>query len=159
MPWEKLSSITSTGSSSTVNSGTIGAKTFLQTLFSNLGESAGQSWERFNSDSGNNYADRKSANGGADATRTSVAEFRNLGVDGATTPGFEVQYGINISAQEKLVIGFSVGQNTAGAGNAPTRIEWVGKHVNTSTQTTNITYTSSGGTYTDDSNLTIFGTD
>ena len=41
-------------------------------------------------------------------------------------------YAVGISSEEKLIINFTVGQDTAGTGTAPSRREHVAKWVNTS---------------------------
>lgn len=83
---------------------------------------------RFNSDSGSLYADRSSANGGTDSTRTSQSYYDySRSVD--TTPEFSITDVVNINGEEKLMISHSVAQSTVGASNAPQRKESVGKYV------------------------------
>jgi hypothetical protein len=93
---------------------------------------------RFNNDTGNNYSKRKSDEGGSDSTTTSNAEIRSQG------NRYNISYGsffvVNNSSNEKLVIGNFVGQNSSGAGaaNAPSRTEAVGKWANTSSQISSV---------------------
>jgi hypothetical protein len=85
-------------------------------------------------DTGTNYADRASTNGGADATSVTQAQIGDLYVSAANNfPRFLVFFIENASSSnEKLIQAWSVEQNTAGAGNVPNRIELVGKWTNTS---------------------------
>jgi hypothetical protein len=137
--WEELASTTLT-SAGDLSSGTITAKKYLWVqIYSTTGTSAND-YLRFNSDSGTNYSDRKSADGATDATRTGqTALINHINEGGRTTPSFTNLFIINNSANEKLVTGHVVQQLTAGAGNAPSRLEVVGKWANTSSQITNIT--------------------
>jgi len=105
-------------------------------------------------DSGTNYANRYSTNGGTDATGTSDSKIEmNLG--GATTTYFDIIYGINISAEEKLFIGFAIYQGTAGATFAPPRREFVSKWAN-SNQFDNVGDINGGaGDFDTGSNLSV----
>ena len=83
----------------------------------------------FNNDSTATYAIRLSVNGGTDgayANRSKLDFWQEL------TDIFEVMYAVGISSEEKLIINFTVGQDTAGTGTAPSRREHVAKWVNTS---------------------------
>ncbi len=137
--WEELASV-ELGSAGNLSSGTITAKKYLWVqIYSTTGTSAND-YLRFNSDSGTNYSDRKSADGSTDATRTGqTALINHINEGGRTTPSFTNLFIINNSANEKLVTGHVIQQLTAGAGNAPSRLEVVGKWANTSSQITNIT--------------------
>ena len=86
---------------------------------------------RLNNDSGSNYSLRRRGNFGATGTSTSSTFMYNLDV-GTTSPNFNIGYISNLSTKEKLAINNTVVQTTAGAGNAPTRRESVGKHAQTS---------------------------
>lgn len=110
-------------------------------------------------DSGSNYARRQSQDGGADATATSQDKLRGIRAPD-TNPGFMVEYAVNISSYEKLIISFDVMQYTAGASAAPKRSINVGKWVNTSSQFDNVQYTTAlSDVYNVDSNLSALGTD
>ncbi|MBC8435866.1 MAG: hypothetical protein H8D84_02650 [Proteobacteria bacterium] len=62
-------------------------------------------------------------------------------------------------AQEKLLIGNKVDASTAGAGNAPSRREYVGKWINTSGQIDVVQLYGSGRTFNANSEITAYGTD
>ena len=113
----------------------------------------------FNNDTGSNYAYRYSSDGGSDSTQTSGSNvFTHTASN--TTDNSWLMYCINISAEEKLFLMWSMGSNTAGAGNAPTRREYAGKWVNTSAQITEIDATNGGtGDFLTGSNITALGSD
>jgi len=114
----------------------------------------------FNNNTNSVYAYRHSKNGVADGTSTSQAGILfNLG-DGAWDRHY-VGYVCSISGEEKLVIGFGVGGNTAGAGNAPDRIEEIGKFVpSPDADITRIDDTNAGtGDFAISSNISALGTD
>ena len=113
----------------------------------------------FNSDSGSNYTQRNSTNGGSDSTLVNQAklEFTNAGV---TPTSFVVGYTLNVEGEEKLNILFDVEEKTAGANNAPNRIEHTSKWVNTSSQITTVNMgNDDSGDYAIGSNLSVLGSD
>ena len=113
---------------------------------------------RFNNDSGNNYAQRLSDNGGSDGTNTSQS-----GLEIATSASnneFSTIYVVNEAAKEKLVVAEIIGANTAGAGNAPRRRELSGKWANTSNAITRVDFVNtSTGDFAEGSEVTVYGTD
>ena len=80
----------------------------------------------FNNNSNSVYARRYSANGGADATGTSLTYIELTLADGDQ---FTINYNCSISGQEKLGLSFLVNSVSAGAGTAPQRLELVSKFV------------------------------
>lgn len=114
---------------------------------------------RFNSDSGNNYADRYSINGAADSTGTSTSAGLFHSGTGAW-PFQVVAYVYNIASDEKVVDFKATGASTAGAANAPVRIEGLVKWANTSDQITTVTVINGGtGDYATGSELIVLGHD
>ena len=107
-------------------------------------------------DTGNNYADRSSTDGGADSTSTTRA---NIPIGNTTTNQFETIYISNLQNKEKLFICSNVAQNTAGAGNAPSRREEVGKWANTTDSIGIIRTFKSSGTFDIGSELVVLGWD
>lgn len=108
-------------------------------------------------DTGSNYANRSSENGGADGTATSQTYHKNSG--SVASDMFVINYAVNIATEEKLFISFNNVEFTAGAGNIPQRMESVGKWANTSNQFDNIqNYNDQAGDYTTGSNLSAIGT-
>ena len=143
--WEKLADVTAGGTVTSISSGTITARAYLKIIVIvaptggtlNLGI-------RFNNDSGANYAERGSTNGGADATGVSLNQINTKTAIDAnrqmTTGEWE-----NTAAQEKLGIMQTVVRGSAGA-NAPERKVGVYKWVNTATQITRVDAVDTGGT-------------
>ena len=134
--WEELASVQGNGTSTTLSSGTIPAKKYLWVQgFTGDAGGANNSALQFNSDTGSNYATRRNLDGGSDTTWLSQA-YTQLGTN---TNCFFNTFIINNSANEKLAITHWVQRSTAGAANAPSRGEFVGKWANTSNQITNVT--------------------
>ena len=113
-------------------------------------------------DTGCNYAERYSRDGGSDGTAINQAD---LDLWANTTQNYNqltVTYIINIATEEKLEITFGVDSNATTAANAPRRIERVGKWTNTSNQFDYARiYEKNGGVedLASDSNLSALGTD
>ena len=134
--WKELARGTLSSGADTINSGTFTAKDNIMVLQYNINSGSVRTGLRFNADSGNNYAHRRSVNGASDQTNTSHNRIvADTDVDGTD---FTVSEFNNISAQEKLGILSRVHQSGSGAGNAPEREEMVGKWANTSSQITSI---------------------
>lgn len=111
----------------------------------------------FNNDS-TTYADRRSINGGADATDTSQSSTRCK--NGFNDDEFFINYICDISGEEKLRIAFCVGSSGAGATNAPDRLELNSKFDDTSARITRIDLTKSGADQlAASSNISVIGTD
>ena len=134
--WEELASVELGSSSATIASGTITAKKYL--WIQAFIPAANHNFNlQFNGDTGSNYAKRRSELGGTDST--SVSQDRmTIGSYGSTSSDFYNIFMVNNSANEKLAIIHNVNRNTAGAGNAPYRSEFVGKWANTSAQITSV---------------------
>jgi len=112
----------------------------------------------FNNDTGTNYARRRQANGGTDATAVSEAAIKN--VQTASGLMFTVTYILNLANQEKLVIMESMNATTAGAANAPNRDELAAKWSNTTDLISRIDNTNAGGgDYAKGSEMIIYGSD
>ena len=114
---------------------------------------------RFNSDTGNNYAFRKSNNGGTDAATASTSAIDQTD-SGAQEESFVVGYFTNKSDKEKLWQGHTVENSSTGAGNAPSRVEAVGKWANTSNAVSSYqAYNSHSGDYASGSEVVVLGYD
>lgn len=108
-------------------------------------------------DSGANYANVRSENGGALATNTNDNQ---LYTDNQFTnqDGFIVSFICAISGEELLAITFRNARSTAGAGSSPFRVESAGKWV-TTTQIDNVSSVNiNSGSFDTDSNLSVLGT-
>ena len=154
MAWSKSSSVTGDASSTTLTTGTIEAGTFVQSMLYTDTFVSGKML--FNSDSGSNYARRYSDNGAGDTTNTGMDKLAFL-YDLA--PALINMYIVNISEEEKLVIGWTCEAGTAGAGTAPNRMEHVFKWANTSAQITDYTVSKNAPSITTSTNLTVLGSD
>ena len=112
---------------------------------------------RLNADSGNNYSRRYSNNGGTDTTNTSQSSLFGNNLYFGNYNEFAVAYIANKSDKEKLGIFHAISGQTAGAGNAPSRIEIGSKWVNTSNAINRI---QTAGTMTDsNSEMVVLGWD
>jgi len=105
-------------------------------------------------DTGSNYALRTASNGGTDETKINQVHLNT-----PTDKGFINMFVINKSDKEKLFIYELIDQNTAGAGNAPNRREYVGKWINTSGQIDVVQLYKSGATFNADTRIKVWGFD
>ena len=112
---------------------------------------------RFNDDRSTSYERRQSSNGGADTTTVSATSI-DLNAGTFTEP---IQFDIwiyNRIGNDKLVIMQKVGRGTAGAGNAPNRIEQISKFVIQTAQITRIDIINTqAGEYMMGSRLVVIG--
>jgi hypothetical protein len=156
--WEELASVELGSAASEISSGTISAKKYLWIQCWSKRTGANDMRFRFNNDTGSNYANRKSSDGGTDATITSATSNAYMTLSGAR-PTFLNMFVVNNSANEKLCIYHVINNTTAGAGTAPQRQEWVGKWANTSSQITEIDIQPDGGNLDTGSILKVWGSD
>ena len=154
--WEELASVELGSASSELSSGTITAKKNLWIQCWSKRTGANDMRFRFNNDSGSNYANRKSSDGGTDATITSATSNSYLTLSGAK-PSFLNMFVVNNASNEKLCIYHVVHNGTSGAGTAPNRQEWVGKWTNTSDQITEIDISPDGGNLDTGSFIKVWG--
>ena len=158
MVWGKEGSNTLTSSAGVVDVDATG--TFIMAMMHDFATGGNTEVElRFDSTGGSAYARRNSSNGGSDNTAVSQASIQGHGA--TSDDDFHITYTVNIATEEKLMIGFGVNRNSAGAGNAPYREEFVGKYAQTSAkvETQGIIDTSGSGSYDTDTNLSVLGSD
>ncbi len=155
--WEELASVELGSAGTEIDSGTISAKKYLW-VQAYLKPSGGSrvGYIKFNNDT-TSYAWRRSNNGGADVTGTSDSAIRMD--ESRSTNKFVNFFVINNSSNQKLVLGHSVTQNTAGAANAPERDEFVGKHDETGAQITSIQIRTNTGNWDAGTILKVWGAD
>ena len=165
MAWAKNGTTTLTGAGDALTTPELSSNTYLQYLYHGL-PTGGELTEYMTmgsagtKDTGSNYANRISSNGGSDSTFTSRANIVNAAKSGATTPEFGIGYIINIAGEEKLLISHHVNASANGAGTAPERAEAVAKHVQTSVVDDIVSFDNTGsGDFDTDSNLSVIGTD
>ena len=91
------------------------------------------------------YANRVSSNGASSGSGyNSRSNIVFSAKSGGTQPEFGVSYIANKSDRAKLLIGHCVNAHTAGAGTAPDRTEFVGKHVQTSNPLNVVSFDNTG---------------
>jgi len=156
--WERLADITLGSSGDKLDSGTITAYHHLKVVIHTIA-TGGAIKENitFNNDSGGNYNRRRSNDHASDSTDSNQTQLEVYG-DG-TQDRYLVLDILNDPSEPKLLIGrYNV--NTPGAGNVPTRSEWIGRWNNTSAQITQIEVDNDGsGSYDTGSQMTIWGAD
>ena len=151
--WKELGRTTLSSTSSDITVSSFTAKDNLMVLI--YAQDGSQMGYRVNSDTGNNYHIKRSMDGASDSTLQSTKA--QVHAQGAKKE-FNVSSWINIANQEKLFISNTVSQNTAGAGNAPSRNEIVGKWANTSDQITTFTLHNAGSTgFSSGSEVVVLG--
>ena len=157
--WKELARTTLGSAGDNIDVSSLADKRYLMFLVDAQNSGQINSHTRLNSDSGSNYAYRYSNDGVSDGSDGS----QNIMLGGSSAgsfPMFEVSYIANKSDKEKLLISNGVGQNTAGAGNAPSRRETVGKHVQTSNPVSAINkYNGGSGDYASGSEVVVLGWD
>jgi len=163
--WEELASVDlSGGVSDTISSGTFTAKKYLWVqCYLKANAATPTSKIRVGNttvDSGTNYAERYSVDGGADGTVGSIDEL-DAGVNiGTGESEFHNMFIVNNASNEKLMIHHRVGNNAGtGAATAPNRRENVFKWANTSNQINILQFKADSGTYTTNSILKVWGSD
>ena len=158
--WEELASVELTSAGDSISSGTFTAKKYLWIQGYVKASGAIQGKIRVGNgtiDTGSNYADRNSVDGGSDGTNTSGTAI-GVGGGGSTGGEFFNCFIINNASNEKLFIIHSVKQNTSGAGTAPRRKEVVGKWSNTSNQINIVEYLQSeAGSFDTGSFIKVWG--
>ena len=161
--WEELSSTSLSGSAGFLNSSQFTAKKYIwfQAYLKNSGSI--QLEMKFGHGgtitTGTDYASRLSINGGTDNTlRVSKNSIQTE--HPTSSPIFVNGFIVNNASNEKLCIMHEVIQNTATAGYAPERVEFVGKWADTTNQIDIIQMTDSGsGSFADGSTLKVWGSD
>ncbi len=159
MVWGKAGSTTTTSTGDTITVSRMTASESNVIMLHKINSGNVNPLLTFNSDSGSNYAWRYNNNGGTDATVVNGTKLE-MAVTGATPTLFNIFYSVNVSTEEKLLIGHTVEQNTAGAGTVPQRMEVVSKWTNTSDQITTVSFgNDAAGDYAIDSNVSVIGSD
>ena len=161
--WQELASVDlSGGAADNLSSGTFTAKKYLfvQGYFNGSGNAVAN--VQFNGDTGSNYAQRYSIDGGSDVTgapRTNLESYPAANMSTGTGQFINL-FIINNSANEKLIIGHVSKEGTAGAGTSPNRNEMAWKWANTSSQITSINFVNTDtGNLGTTSTLKVWGHD
>jgi len=158
--WVELGRTTLGSDGDSIDVTSLADKRYYMVLDYSLNSSTIDSYTQINGDTGSNYSQRRSIDGGTDATNTSLTYQDAVFGSGVAVPHFGVRYIANYASKEKLTIGHYVRQNTAGASNAPNRTEIVSKWANTSNAINRInTQNSSGGSFATGSEVVVLGWD
>jgi len=158
--WEELASVQLGSAGDTLDSGTITAKKYL--WFQVYTEGANTETQfKFNSTTGQEYASRRSGDGGSDSEFPNEYQSKINATGGAShTACLMNGFIINNSANEKLVITHQVAVEQTGSGTAPRRSEGVTKWANTSDSITSIQIINkSTGNFGTNSILKVWGHD
>ncbi|UVF62408.1 hypothetical protein [Nitrososphaeria virus YSH_174770] len=159
--WKEIARTTLGSASDTITVDSIPARDNLMIIPYVYDEGSNQVYGqgRFNNDSGSNYANRWSRNGGSDTTNINQTEMITY-FAGAAFGEFGIFEMANIAGQEKLLIDHGVAADATGAGTAPKRHEGVHKWANTSNQVTRFDYLNGGaGTFGTGSEVVVLGYD
>jgi len=115
----------------------------------------------FNADTGSNYSQRTSYNGGSDSTSTSRSDVSGANRQAGGTNLFGYYYISNLSSKEKLLQHWWANTHPGvGAGTAPERTEWVAKWTNTSNAVDQVTSTNADtGDFDTGSEVVVLGWD
>ena len=157
--WKEVARTTLGSDTSTIDVSSLTDKRYYMILSSFRMATGGNPYVRLNSDTGNFYNQRYGVNGGDSTFQTGRGRYGWVaGIN--TLPYFHVDFAANIATKEKLLVGNTVHQNTAGAGNAPNRGEGVWKHSQTSNPITSVNHwDNSGGNYESGSECVVLGWD
>jgi hypothetical protein len=157
--WVELGRTTLGSAGDLISVASLSDKRYYMILTDTVNSGTVTNFYRFNNDSGSNYSQRTSRDGGVLETDTSCTQY-DIGLILNTYPEFTVQYLANLSAKEKLVLSHKVRQNTAGAATAPLRLEGSGKWANTSTAFNRIdAINNQSGDYAIGSEVVVLGWD
>jgi hypothetical protein len=159
--WKELGRTTLGSANANISVSSLADKRYLMVLNDLRSSSAINGINRVGNsslDTGSNYAERQSNNGGADSSLTSQAQAPQYGTLTGNS-GFGVDYIANLATKEKLGISYVINQNTAGAGNAPNRVEHAWKWTNTSNVIDILEKRTSVNTYNANSEVVVLGWD
>lgn len=135
--WQELASTEQVTAGSTISATFTPKKYLWIQAWINGGGDGNNTWLEFNDDNTASYASRNSSNGASDITlinRTDGLFMAHLQATQGAGQRFFNAFILNRSANEKLCIHHGVARRPTGAGNAPDRMEGVGKWANTTSQ-------------------------
>lgn len=146
--WKEIARTTLGSDTSTIDVSSLDDKRYYMILSHFNLSGNGNPYIRLNADTGGNFANRYTLNGASDSTLTSNSNGRYGWVSGVNAlPYFHVDFAGNVSSKEKLLVGNTSQQNTAGATNVPNRGKGVWKHVQTSNPITSVNHHDQTGSY------------
>lgn len=156
--WEEIGRTTLGSAADSITVSSLPAKKYLKVLILLLDTGGTVSgFMTFNSDTGTNYTRRDSDENGADTATASTSSIRASASAGAWAHLVELNI-LNVSAEEKLVMGHAVGGNTAGDSAVNRRTDISGKWDNVAAQISAITISNGGtGDYNTGSEIVVLG--
>ena len=159
--WVELARTTLGSAGDTISVTSLADKRYYMVLTDGIASGTLYPELEINADTGNNYAYRRSINGGADSSGgTYKALFPSNNPVATTETYFAVDYLSNLSAQEKLGTSHDVFSEASGAGVAPSRQEHASKWTNTSNAINRIDRSEDGaGQYNTNSEVVVLGWD
>ena len=155
--WEELGRTTLGSAGDTISVASLPARKYLKILYSVIPTGNVDTYIAFNNDGGTNYSQTTSATFAASATVTSGTQ---ISIDSGVPATYFKGVGdiINISTINKLLHAVTVQTSTAGAANAPTSLEIMGKWVNTTDSISRIDLiNTSTGSFDTGSELVVLG--
>ena len=160
--WSELVNFTLGSNGDLIDTSTIATKKYLYfeaSLLATGGNIVGQL--QFNSDTtASNYASRFNENNGGENTEAGTNGRIVTFNASSANPGYLCGFIVNVSSREKLAMGHTVWRNSTGGANVTSRVEWVGKWVNTSNAITSIQLrNNSTGDFLTGSTLKVWGAD
>lgn len=157
--WEEIGRTTLGGTADTITVSGLTTKKYLWLICTMIPSGAIAGRLTFNNDTANNYANRNSTDGAADATQLTNPVI-HMDVTANAAIKLSNMWVLNIAAQEKFMYGVVTEPGTAGAGNAPSRRELSAKWANTSNAISRIDITNNAaGNYAAGSELIVLGHD
>lgn len=157
--WQEIGRTTLGSAGDTITVSSLPVRKYLRIIFSRIDTGgAVNGFIRFNNDSGANYSSRFSDAGAADTTTVSQTSARVH--NSVASPGHSVVDVVNVAAHEKVFSFFASDRGTAGAGNAPGRIEGSGKWANTADAITRVdVINTAAGDFATGSEVIVLGHD
>lgn len=157
--WQEIGRTTLGAVADVITVSGLTAKKYLKILVLLVSSGVITPYLRFNNDSANNYAWRRSSSGGADTATVSTAQIV-ISFDDLANPSFIEILVINEATREKLAIAHSVDSTGEGAATAPSRTEVVGKWANTADAITRVDLVNTiAGDFSSGSGVVVLGHD
>ena len=159
--WKELTRVTLGSTSTLMTTPTFANKRYYKVLVNGIQSSGSvETGLQMNGvTGGGRYASRLSVNGGTEQTAVNYSAGIADGWFSDPNEFLSQIYITNLAGKEKLLIGNTAGANTAGAGTAPKRMEWVGKFVPSPDADVSTITIQGSGTFAVGSEVVVLGWD
>jgi len=159
--WKELTRVTLGSTSTLMTTPTFANKRYYKVLVNGIQSSGSvETGLQMNGvTGGGRYASRLSVNGGTEQTAVNYSAGIADGWFSDPNEFLSQIYITNLAGEEKLLIGNTAGANTAGAGTAPKRMEWVGKFVPSPDADVSTITIQGSGTFAVGSEVVVLGWD